>query len=648
MNTVSAHANPAKSFTIVQEPPVRWFDVSQLFATGMKTLAANIVGAMSGRREIMAALDPQNEDRNAHHRHDESEEIWLDYLADTGDGWNATTSIAWLVGRDGIKLAQNCLATPQAASDSCMTELTPMVDANSYVLPAGQLTVLGGDEVYPTASAVSYQRRFIDPFRCARYFQKGGRAIYAIPGNHDWYDGLTGFLRLFCQIKDNRRWFGAWQAQQRRSYFSLQLPHGWWLWGVDTALEDDLDPPQYDYFAAQARKFKKGDRLILCVPNPTWIEIDAAEFARDPTTSRKASKLNLIMNLAADTKFGPGASVPLVISGDLHFYARHEAAIDNGTRQYVVCGGGGAFGLGTLQVPERINLVEAINTRAGSVAQRQMVYPSAKQSKQLRWGVLKFPFMSGAFTLALTVFNLITLWGLASIQRQMRSHGWIAFLMDSTTFDVQGLLTAFSTATITALTTPGLFFWWATLLAGFIGFAISGKRRGGTLFAPSIAGVLHALAQIAGGMACYWLVAKLIQNISPDFKYQWVAVIFASALVYCYSGFLFGVYLFITHVLFGLHDQEVFSAQGIEDFKSFLRIKISKDGLIIYPIGLEKVARDWKAAPGVRLSAASRVRQMARSIPITRSIDLPANAQRAVDPAAPLAPHLIEQPIFIR
>ena len=35
---------------------------------------------------------------------------------------------------------------------------------------------------------------------------------------------------------------------QHRSYFALKLPHRWWLVGVDSALQSDLDVPQLEYF----------------------------------------------------------------------------------------------------------------------------------------------------------------------------------------------------------------------------------------------------------------------------------------------------------------------------------------------------------------------------------------------------------------
>ncbi|MGG7380883.1 hypothetical protein ACQ7B2_19805, partial [Escherichia coli] len=66
-------------------------------------------------------------------RHD-SEELWLDYVADVGDGFDATYSIAYL-------LAQ------------------PSLNLGGISLPRGQALVMGGDQVYPTGSAQAYRER---------------------------------------------------------------------------------------------------------------------------------------------------------------------------------------------------------------------------------------------------------------------------------------------------------------------------------------------------------------------------------------------------------------------------------------------------------------------------------------------------------
>src|SRR5690606_31088333 len=124
-------------------------------------------------------------------RHDEG--LWIDYVADTGDGFDATYAVA---------------------SQVAARELH--VDGVPTPLPRAQILVLGGDQVYPAASTESYEDRLAGPWRAALpWTVRDHPALFAIPGNHDWYDGLTGFLRLFGQ----GRWIGGWRTSQGRSYF---------------------------------------------------------------------------------------------------------------------------------------------------------------------------------------------------------------------------------------------------------------------------------------------------------------------------------------------------------------------------------------------------------------------------------------------
>src|SRR6185295_9536519 len=95
--------------------------------------------------------------------------------------------------------------------------------------------------------------------------------VFAIPGNHDWYDSLVAFSRLFCSPVLGRR-FGSWRTRQARSYFALKLPAGWWLFGVDGQLQADIDVGQIAYFRRIAEgAMEEGDRVILCLANPSWI-----------------------------------------------------------------------------------------------------------------------------------------------------------------------------------------------------------------------------------------------------------------------------------------------------------------------------------------------------------------------------------------
>ena len=74
--------------------------------------------------------------------------------------------------------------------------------------------------------------------------------LFALPGNHDWYDGLTSFLRVFAQ----QRPFGGWATEQTRSYFAVSLPQRWWLFAIDTQFDDYVDAPQLEYFHDAAKQ----------------------------------------------------------------------------------------------------------------------------------------------------------------------------------------------------------------------------------------------------------------------------------------------------------------------------------------------------------------------------------------------------------
>ena len=76
-----------------------------------------------------------------------------------------------------------------------------------------------------------------------------GYETIALPGNHDWYDSLVAFQKLFfTHIFNGRTFAGGWRTRQKRSYFALKLPHKWWLVGVDLQLSHNIDVPQLRYF----------------------------------------------------------------------------------------------------------------------------------------------------------------------------------------------------------------------------------------------------------------------------------------------------------------------------------------------------------------------------------------------------------------
>src|SRR5690242_6263825 len=104
------------------QPPVAWLSPGQLARTAVQVVLSAQFGAYLDKRELQSALPARSYSIGAGER-----ELWFDFVADIGDGFNATYSIAYLLGQASL---------PLAGTD----------------LPRGQVLVLGGDEVYPTAS----------------------------------------------------------------------------------------------------------------------------------------------------------------------------------------------------------------------------------------------------------------------------------------------------------------------------------------------------------------------------------------------------------------------------------------------------------------------------------------------------------------
>ena len=264
----------------IRQPEVRWLDPSILAKAGVEVAVSGTFGKFADKREIQTQPQgPFDYSRDG--------ELWIDYLSDTGDGWAATQTMAWL-------LAQ------------------PSLTVDESDLPRGEVLLLGGDQVYPSATPGGLRGPLQGPVR-RRAAALGARRepeMFATPGNHDWYDGLVSFLRLFCATQ----WIGGWRTRQRRSYFALQLPGKWWIWAIDIQLDTYLDDVQLQYFTDL--KIGPGDKIVLLTAKPSWIA--AVDGRVEPPTWKY---LNFFEErLVRDT----GARLAMTITGDRHHYARYE------------------------------------------------------------------------------------------------------------------------------------------------------------------------------------------------------------------------------------------------------------------------------------------------------------------------------------
>ena len=153
--------------------------------------------------------------------------------------------------------------TPRACSGSTTsptwaTASMPPISV-ARALAAARLTVAAarpaaGADACPVARCCSGRRpgvsnprrrraiceRLVDPYEMALPSRRPGRSrrlacrcrparptCWRMPGNHDWYDGLQSFVKVFCR----RARVGGWVTPQARSYFAVQLPHRTWLFG---------------------------------------------------------------------------------------------------------------------------------------------------------------------------------------------------------------------------------------------------------------------------------------------------------------------------------------------------------------------------------------------------------------------------------
>jgi hypothetical protein len=511
---------------------VGWYDPRVLMQSAYQIAIANIFGRHSDPRLIEAlASQPQSEFDYSHHQGD----FWLDYVSDVGDGWNPTYAVA-----DAI--AQPDLEVEQAG----VRETTS----------GGRVLVFGGDEVYPYPSRSEYEVRTEAPY--AHAF--AGRArpdLFAIPGNHDWYDSLVAFSRTFCRPE---RGFAGCRTRQTRSYFALQLPANWWLIAIDLQLGADLDEPQVRYFQSVAAKMDDAARLIFCVPEPRWILEDA--YPRHSSYEELAGTRFL-----EEKVFNREARV--FLTGDLHFYKRHEN--DAGV-QKVTSGGGGAF-LHATHAPKTQRLRNGFVQRA--------VYPDEKTSRRLAWRNFLFPFLNPKSGWLYAFLYTMSAW-LAS-----------ASLESSDVIDIG---TALDAAINASVRDPLNGMWLFTIIAGFIFFTDTHVRSWRVL-----GGALHALSHLAAAFLVGWLALLLTRDVF-ELPYGSVVQLVVSGLITLMLGavvgsFLLGVYLFVSIRLLGRHSNEAFSSLRIQDYKQWLRLRIDAAGaLTIYAIAIDRVPRRWRTA----------------------------------------------------
>jgi hypothetical protein len=572
-------ASPAQIEFVPQRAMVDWLHPAQLARTGLKAAIASTFGSYADKRELQAALAHVE---GADDRYELTDgELWFDYTADLGDGFDATYSIARLLA----------------------TDLT----LDGEVTRRGRFVILGGDQVYPTAARDEYQNRFIGPYRAADPFEphrvdgQYAPAMYALPGNHDWYDGLTSFLRIFCQRKGNRtgRWIGGWRTRQRRSYFAIELPGNWWIWAVDSQLESDMDHPQLMYFESLAEQMltKESDpskhKIILVTAEPSWVNCRGDEAAG--TCRNHPEAFNTLAHFEKTYVRTKGFELRLVLSGDFHHYVRYASTEKDTHTMRITAGGGGAFLLGTEQMPSVISVRE---DGGNHPYVKKAAFPDTTESRRYEAGIWRIPFQRPAFGTMLGGIYLLLAWLLQTGSRatDLLPAGSLLDHIYLHGANVSELAIAFMLSPLS--TTLGL-----VIVASLWGFTFTQAK--GHPWPAKISGAVHGLAHVVLCCALFATITTALKTTALPRGGVWFSLALMTllfVLAWVLGSWLFAGYLWLSCRWTGVHAGDLFSSMAITDCKHFLRMRLDASGrLTLFVIGLKKIPHDWVfEAPGDR------------------------------------------------
>jgi hypothetical protein len=481
-------------------------------------------------------------------------DVWIDFVADSGDDSDVASAVAGMV----------------------FSEYAPQ-DEQGRVLPRGDLLIFGGDTAYPLSSAWEIARRLTHPWN--RVLRRLGapaypRVLLGIPGNHDWYDGLDGFARLFrrdplrdrADRADDTRLEEQFRLSESagpresgraigRIYHQLHLDE---VAGSLGLVEDAVETA----FAVLAgRKVKRISRLWLIGYRPVqeasyWLlplapgldvwgvdrELRTMDFRQrlffDRRKASGAADRRILVSpdpaIAMGERNRPGAEIlkacgldlksdpTCYMTGDSHHYERRVI----GPSMHVIAGGGGAFLHGT-----RVH--EYPRGKIPACA-----FPDAATSRRLAASV-PFRLVIGTGGLMLHVICACLAALQLAVFRGGALGGWIA------------------TAIIAGVAVLAM---WEAVLKRH-------ERPWSTLAVAVAHGPLVALAPLGVG----WLLARLM----PAFASGLLDIV-VSAFV---GPFIIGHFLLML-IVTGLEHHQAYAVLGHPGFKHFVRLCVRTNGRV--------------------------------------------------------------------
>jgi hypothetical protein len=247
-----------------------------------------------------------------------------------------------------------------------ISQYAPMSIIDS-VAAGTDFMMICSDVIYPAGGFMEYAYKLSWPYR--HY----PRPIYALPGNHDWYDGLRGFMAYFCGQTSapprlrrslfsragllDRLWLEESEPDdpvkrqlletlRQESSQRVRLPGPYYrvstgpldIIAIDTGINGTIDATQGDWLRHMSRGPKP---KVLLTGKPIYVN-----GRHHPCTidgGRQGTVDDIIRN--------PAHRYVAAIGGDVHNYQRYPVQVGSRTIQYLVSGGGGAYMHPTHKIP---------------------------------------------------------------------------------------------------------------------------------------------------------------------------------------------------------------------------------------------------------------------------------------------------------
>lgn len=216
-----------------------------------------------------------------------------------------------------------------------------------------KFVVISSDVVYPNGSLHDYEKKFWMPFKGVK------KPVYAIPGNHDWYDALDGFVATFFEAETARKAMRAraeadlhltsstaevidesiritnkWREEyavpagyQKVPFFQVGTDN-FVLITLETGVQRQIDSLQMKWLVNVLEASK--DKFVMMLLGHPFYAVGEYEGSFNP----KFEALHMLLK-----KY----KVPLVMAGDTHDLEYYREPNEGFVQHHFVNGGGGAY-----------------------------------------------------------------------------------------------------------------------------------------------------------------------------------------------------------------------------------------------------------------------------------------------------------------